>query len=449
MHVMLIPIGSTGDVYPLLGLGIALRDHGYDVEVIANSYFQPAIERAGLSFVELGRYEDLRSGLEHPDLWHRRKGFVVLAQTIMPLTKRLYEIIASRYVPGETVVVASSLALSARVAQEKLGLPLVTVHLQPTAFRSIYDAEPQRPTFSPRWLHGARKRLRDWLVDVLFLDRIFGPEINALCAELGLPRVRRPLYQWWHSPQRVLGMFPEWFAPPQPDWPPQTRLTGFPLFDDSEQELPAELDDFLAEGAPPIVFTPGSAMRQARAFFAESTAACTLLGRRGILLTRFREQAPDDLPKEVRHFDYLPLSQVLPRAAALVSHGGIGTVAQALAAGVPQLVMPMAFDQFANAARLEELGVARTLAAKSYRASAVARALTGLLNSGDVAKNCQSISRKFPERNSLAAACAAIEELIREVVPRQRWNSPRSLPEPTRRSHSEGKSAPTSFATGS
>ena len=418
MHIMVIPMGSAGDVYPLLGLGVALRSHGHDVEVVANSYYQAIIERADLSFLELGTYEDLRSGLENPDLWHRRKGFIVLGQVLLPLMKPLYEMIARRYIPGETIVVASSLALAARVAQEKLGLPLVTVHLQPTAFRSAHDPVSESRVSSYRGLCGAARRLRDWLIDVLFLDRIFAPEINALRAELGLPRVRRLLYQWWHSPQLVLGLFPEWFAPPQPDWPPQARLTGFPLYDDSGREMPAAVEDFLADGSPPIVFTPGSAMRHGREFFAESVAACESLGRRGILLTRFREQVPDNLPRGVRHFDYLPLSQVLPRAAAVVSHGGIGTVAQGLAAGIPQLVKPMAFDQFPNAARLQGLGVARALSGRAYRAVTVARALTDLLNSAEVAKNCQTIARKFRERNSLKEACVAIEELMHEVVPR-------------------------------
>jgi hypothetical protein len=80
-----------------------------------------------LSFVELGTYEDLRPGLESPDLWHRQKGLLVLARALLPMMRRLYDAIASRYVPGETVVVASSLALAARVAQDKLGAPLVTV----------------------------------------------------------------------------------------------------------------------------------------------------------------------------------------------------------------------------------------------------------------------------------------------------------------------------------
>jgi hypothetical protein len=96
--------------------------------------------------------------------------------------------------------------------------------------------------------------------------------------------------------------------------------------------LPEDVQGFLAAGDPPIVFTPGSAMQHGQLFFTESVAACQLSSRRGLLLTRFREQVPDRLPEGVCHFDYLPFSQVLPHSAALVSHGGIGTVAQGLAA---------------------------------------------------------------------------------------------------------------------
>jgi rhamnosyltransferase subunit B len=314
-------------------------------------------------------------------------------------------------------VVASSLALAAPVAQEKLGAPLVTVHLQPTAFRSAYETPPLLPWgFSHRRLRLPWKRFLDRLIDALLLDPIFAREINALRGELGLAPVRRALFQWWHSPQRVLGLFPEWFAPPQPDWPPQARLTGFPLYDDAQQEIPGDAADFLDGGTPPIVFTPGSAMRHAKVFFAESVAACALLGRRGLLLTRFREQVPDNLPATIRHFDYLALSRVLPRAAALVSHGGIGTVAQALAAGVPQLVMPMAFDQLPNADRLEGLGVARSLSPKAYRSPAVARTLGDLLNSPEVAKQCKAIAGRFQGGNPLEEACLAVEELARETA---------------------------------
>ena len=86
------------------------------------------------------------------------------------------------------------------------------------------------------------------------------PALNAYRAELGLAPVSRIFRSWIHSPQRVIGLFPEWFFPPQPDWPAQIRLTGFPLFDEAGlHPLDPGLDAFLAAGDPPIAFTPGSA----------------------------------------------------------------------------------------------------------------------------------------------------------------------------------------------
>jgi rhamnosyltransferase subunit B len=438
MNILLIPMGSMGDVYPFVGLGVTLRSRGHRVQVIANSYYQSVIEKAGLSFVELGTYEDLRPGMDNPDLWHRQKGFLVLAQAILPLMRPLYQLIARHFISGETIVVASSLALAARVAQEHLGLPLVTVHLQPTVFRSAYEGSDFLPwLFSHRWLRVPGKRLLDWLLDVLLLDPLLGREINALRAELGLPRVRRVLYRWLHSPQLVLGLFPEWFASAQSDWPPQTRLTGFPLYDrQAPHEVPKEAEAFLAAGPPPIVFTPGSAMKHGQQFFAESVTACQSIGQRGVLLTRFPEQVPDNLPEGIRHFDYLPLSQFLPRAAALVSHGGIGTVSQALAAGIPQLVMPMAFDQFPNAARLVRLGVARSLPVQAYRSPAVALALSDLMKSEDVRKHCQAIAKKFHPGDPLENACLAIEEFAEQqpqpiLLSRHQWQSWKAASEVT------------------
>ncbi len=135
-------------------------------------------------------------------------------------------------------------------------------------------------------------------------------------------------------------------------------LTGFPLFDEKQvHALSPEVEDFLNAGEKPLVFTPGSAMLQGEKFFAAAAQACALSGRRGILLTRFPKQLPAKLPEGVKHFDYVPLSGLLPRAAAMVYHGGVGTCAQALAAGIPHLITPMAHDQHDNASRVARLGV--------------------------------------------------------------------------------------------
>jgi UDP:flavonoid glycosyltransferase YjiC (YdhE family) len=412
-NILLIPIGSAGDVHPFVALGLALRDRGHRVTVITSVYFERLLRQVGLDYIGLGSVEQFESILLHPDSWHPRRGFqVVFRWGVLPWIRPLYDLIAQRYVPGETVVATSLMAFGARLAQEKLGVPLVSVELQPAMLRSDHQTSVLPGLPLPDWLPAAVKRLAYWLGDVLVIDPVIAPGTNAVRAELGLPPVRRLLDQWWHSPQRILGMYPAWYAPPQPDWPPQLALTGFPLFDERGlAEPPKEVLSFL-DGGPPLVFTAGSAMRQGQAFFATAAEACRLLGRRGLLLTRYPEQLPARLPDGVRHCAYMPFSQLLPRCAALVHHGGIGTTAQALAAGIPQLVMPMSHDQPDNAARVERLGVGRALPPKRFRAPAVARLLGELLDAPAVAASCREVARRFEGAEPIAESCRLIEQLI-------------------------------------
>jgi rhamnosyltransferase subunit B len=412
-NILLLPIGSSGDVHPFVALGLALRDRGHRVTVITGAYFERLIRQAGLKFVGLGTIEQFESVLLHPDGWHPRRGFKVVFQWgVLPWLRPIYDLVAERYIPGETLVAASPLALGARLAQEKLGVPMVSVQLQPAILRSVYQAPVLPGLAMPDWLPAVCKRLAYWLGDRLVLDPVVAPATNAVRAELGLPPVRRLLDQWWHSPERMIGLYPPWFAPPQPDWPPQLRLTGFPLFDERGlTEAPSDVLDFLDRG-PPLVFTAGSAMRQGHAFFAAAAEACKLLGRRGLLVTRYPDQLPASLPEGVRHCAYIPFSQLLPRSAALVHHGGIGTTAQALAAGIPHLVMPMSHDQPDNAARIVRLGVGRSLPPKKFKAPAVARLLDELLNSADVAARCREVAHKFDGAEPIADACRLIEEML-------------------------------------
>jgi len=208
----------------------------------------------------------------------------------------------------------------------------------------------------------------------------------------------------------VIGLFPDWYAQPQPDWPPNISLTGFPLWDESEVRSPSEeLEKFLADGEPPLVFTAGSAMLQATRFFEVSVEVCKAAGCRGLLLTQFPEQLPAQLPPGVRHFDYIPFSAVLPRSAALIHHGGIGTTAQAIAAGIPQLIVPNAHDQPDNAVRVKRLCIGDYLLPKAYTAGLLMGKLRVLLGPG-VKDNCKRVAQKVT-RDSLLTACCLIEQL--------------------------------------
>ena len=408
-HVILCAIGSSGDVHPFVGLGRALRLRGYRVTVITAGYFRSLVEQAGLEFIDPLPAMDFREMISNPRIWHPLHGTrTIIDLAIRPLLEPVYRSILDHQTPGQTLVCGSSLAFGARVAQEAQGIPLVSVHLSPMLFRSDFEG-PTLPVLcvhrGPTWF----RRLQWWLIDSVS-DRAICPWLNAFRGRLGLPPVRGVFREWMHSPLRLVAMFPEWFAPRQPDWPAQTRLTGFPLYsEEGVVEPAADVVRFIDSGPPPLVFTPGSANVFGRDFFRAAAEACRRLGQRGLLLTRFPEQVPTALPDGVRHVDFVPFRWLLKRSALLVHHGGIGSMSQALAAGVPQVIMPMGFDQCDNAARVERLGAGRSLPPKRFRGPALADMIRGLVDDPAVAARCLGVAARLADTDGLGHACDEVE----------------------------------------
>jgi UDP:flavonoid glycosyltransferase YjiC (YdhE family) len=408
---VMTPVGSAGDVHPYIGIGRALRARGHDVVIVTAGAFKTACERAGLGFHETISAEIFDVMSKHPDLWHSRKGLQFVMGTVSKYLRAGYERVADVYQPGRTVLVGHALSFATRIFEEKHGVPSATLHLAPSIFRSDY----QQPAFAPgRTLSGAPrwvKRTFWWAVDRFLVDPMVVPRLNEFRQDLELPPVSRVLRHCVHSPQRVIALFPDWFGPPQPDWPPALRMAGFPQYDESDhQGLAPGLLRFLDAGDPPIVFTPGSANQDAASFFRAAVDASARLERRALLLTRFTDHLPT-LPADVHHEGYAPLSTLLPRCAALVHHGGIGTLAQALAAGVPQLTMPMGFDQPDNTTRLLRLGVARWVAPSKFSAERVAPLLDSLLSEPAVAAACAKYAALLQDSWALERTCDLLEEL--------------------------------------
>lgn len=412
LDVLLPTIGSAGDVHPVIELGIGLRRRGHRATVVTHPYFEKQIRDAGLDFVALGSEANVSELLRDPRLWHPTKAFGFIAEhAIIPTIEPLYRIIEARQSPN-LVVAASGISFGARIAQEKLGVPLATVHLQPALLRSLVDGGKQgRFPMGPGVPKFAKRGLF-WLVDKLLVDRWLAAPINSFRSQLGLPPVHRIFAGYIHSPQMVIGLFADWFAPIQPDWPPNTHLPGFLLHDDAQrQTISAEVEGFLAAGPPPLVFTPGSAGATMHNFFRESVEACRTGGHRAMLVTNFPEQLPRDLPAGVHAFSYLPFSQLLPRCSALIYPGGIGTMAQAIKAGIPHLVVPHAHDQPDNAFRVKRLGLGDWIYPEHYKAARVARTMRQVLASAEIRSRCAKFAAKIDSEAARERACDLIEGL--------------------------------------
>lgn len=364
--------GSAGDVFPILGLALALRERGHDILFATNDHFRVLVESHGLPFEPLGTEADFQACISNPDLWHPQRAFGHVFRCMQPIVKRQYAIheeCAAR--GGDVVAISNCLGFGALLAREKLRIPLVTLHVQPAVIWSRYEPPTLPGVIGPRWL----KSLMYGLGEKFVIDRTVCPFLNEWRRELGLPPVKR-ITRWWNSPDGIVCLFPDWFAAPQPDWPPNLFQTDFPLWNaDSSDGLPPEVEAFLRSGDAPIVFTPGSANVHGHEFFTAAVEACRTLKRRGILLTGYVDQLPANLPESIAHFHYVPLDVLLPRCAAFIHHGGIGSTSQALLAGIPQVLMPLAHDQFDNGARVEKLGVGASIPAPKFNATRLIRIL--------------------------------------------------------------------------
>ncbi|MGD9644846.1 MAG: glycosyltransferase [Pirellulales bacterium] len=410
MQAYFVSLGSLGDTLPFIIWGRALAARGHEVTLLVNGQYRQQVEAAGLRFAETLTADEFQHFAARQRTQSGAEAGRAMARILVDKIAKVYDFLAANYVPGETVVAAQGYAFGARIAQEVLGIPTATVHLQPLWLRSTSDS-PDFPSWCPSFLPRAVDRFAD-----LVADRFLAPQTNRFRAKFGLTPVKRLMKHWWNSPDCVLGLFPPWFAAPQPDWPPNVSQPGFVLERD-QPPLVGELAAFVDAGEAPLVFTQTAEKPEVRQFFAVSAEVARRLGRRAVFVAPNADLVPADLPADVLVVRFAPLSRLLPRAVAHIHHGGIGTIAYTLAAGIPQITVPMVYDQPNNSQRLARLGVSSNLRPAAYRADRVEAELRRLLSSPEVAARCQEYEQKMQREQGVELACQALEDLVGRVAP--------------------------------
>jgi UDP:flavonoid glycosyltransferase YjiC (YdhE family) len=214
------------------------------------------------------------------------------------------------------------------------------------------------------------------IIDRFWIDPDMLPGLNAARTSLGPSKIHHFLEHMEAASDASVGLFPPWFARRKADWPESFIDGHFPLQPVAPlQRLPDDLESFLRAGDAPIVFTMGTGHLHAARQFKNALGALRLLGKRGLFITTCAHQIPNPLPPDVQWQAHAPFDILLPRVAMLVHHGGIGTTAEALRAGVQQLILPFAFDQFDNGRRIQRLGAGEVLLASRASARRMCRAI--------------------------------------------------------------------------
>lgn len=350
-RIAIFAAGSRGDIQPCAALGRVLRRRGDEVRLVASARYSPMVVAAGLELAPLTAdpTEILESDAGQELLAGGRNPVKFLGgfrRILGPVAERLLAECLDAC-KGADLVLGPTLGFLPRHIGEHLGVPWALIHFQPSQPTRAFPHPfvPQARILGP-WGNRASFLAVDqiaWL-----LSR---PFINPWRDEvLGLRRL--PVRGGRADGGPVLACFSPVVVPRPRDWPSNVNVTGYWFLDEPDWVPPKELADFLAAGPPPVYVGFGSMVpRDAEMTAMVVRAALKLAGVRGIV-----QGDPDTSDDQVLAVRDVPHSWLFPRMAAVVHHGGAGTTAAGLRAGVPTVVCPFFGDQPYWGERVAALG---------------------------------------------------------------------------------------------
>lgn len=437
--IILTTVGTLGDLHPFLALASSLRARGFTPVLGCPEDHLAKARATGIDAVPIFPGFDeicVRMGLGKTEATRRILGDQrqMFEQMILPALSDCAAKL-DKMAEGSSAIVTSPFVLAAPIIAEKRGLPLVATILQPMALLSALDPPNTRDFAMMKHgsvgLLGAAWNRTIYATMRRLLDALYGRHISAIRREHGLSATGgAQMFDAARSAALTLGLYSRIFAPLPKDAPLGTELVGFPFFDSETghgSELEPALAAFLSAGPPPVVFTLGTfAVHAAGDFYLEAERIARALGVRAVLLTGAPGAATSD--GLIFRCGYAPHSRLFPRAAAIVHHGGIGTVGQALRAGKPQFVVPQMGDQNDHAYRVEKLGVGRTIRPRKFEGARAISALAALVGDMHIRERAAIVGTLISAENGEIAAAALIENLLatahpvssrRDIIPNQ------------------------------
>ncbi len=420
MNIFIVTVGSRGDVQPYVALGKGLKGAGHSVTICTCSSFEPLIANHGLSYgymndgvIKLMNSEAGREAMESAG------NFLGLIKTILKLLKEakalnremLKDSWKAAQAANPELVIFHPKAMAGSHIAEKLGVPAVVAVLMPVIVPTVESVATGFPNL----------KLGPWYNKLSYTvlhkgyhayDDIINEFRQELLGIVKLPKSTSPIQMANGKPIPVLHGYSELVSPRPRDWPNTAHVTGYWFLEQkADWQPPAELRDFLAAGEKPVYVGFGSmAGRNPQRMANLVVDALQKAKVRGIIATGGGGMEASNLTETIFKIDRVPHTWLFPRVSAVVHHGGAGTTAAGLRAGIPTIVCPFLVDQPYWGERVYDLGVGtKPIPQKKLTAKKLAEAIREVTTNQVIRQNAATLGEKIGEEDGITNAIAIIE----------------------------------------
>lgn len=360
---LIYSLGTTGDALPFIKLAASLNASGAKAAFIGSEKFISLADSMKVVCLPVSSKAAYENTYNNPLTWSRNHAQNHYNEFHFPAIKRTFKAIQKMVQQGHRPLIIYQDALSgARMAAEEFGLKSCQIVLAPQGISSMLSPSyPIRRQVEERLWSEVFPQLREKAKKDTF-ERLVKPLINPARKELGLAQWALSDLPDMETSPSILALFPEWLKPNPGDWPKQLINTGFILGDTQDSHSEVGLDEFINQYGAPLVFTFGTGIPVTRLLIDKIRHLCREVSKPGVFVAHSQnEKFIENGEFPVLTLPSAPFSYLFARAALVIHHGGIGTCAQALACGVPQVISPYTFDQPDNAFLLWQLGISNAI----------------------------------------------------------------------------------------
>jgi sterol 3beta-glucosyltransferase len=417
MKITILAVGTRGDVQPYIALGLGLRAAGNEVRMAGPSNYASFIRGYGLEYARLeGNFREMME-TDTIQMMMAKGNPLHAYREMTEMIRRVLECFAAdawKACQGADAVIFSSLGVTGYHIAEKLGIPSCWALLQPMsrthAFPSVIMPVGRFRSGTLNWFthiiedqmswQPARSFINRWRRDFLGLEPMpfFGPK--ALLEKRHYPMI------YGYSPTVL---------PKPPDWGDWIHVSGYWFLDrPTDWQPPAGLVDFIKSDKPPIYIGFGSMNnREAGTMTQIVVDAVQLARQRAVLATGWGSLTDIDLPDTIYKVDAIPHDWLFPQIAAAVHHGGAGTTAAALRAGIPNIIIPYVMDQLFWGQRVFELGAGpQPIPRKQMTAELLANIMTRIVNNKDMKQGAAALAEKINAEDGVAKAVELMTQYL-------------------------------------